>query len=61
MTSDLDGIKAALKYLIERDQSRDISLSHCSHVNNHLYKPEDEQAAKESIIKFYKPILDGLK
>lgn len=58
---DLDGIKRALRFYIEREQRRDISSSHCGHVNSHDYNKEEEIKDKESIIKFYKPIIEGLK
>jgi Leu/Phe-tRNA-protein transferase len=58
---DLQGIKNALKFLIEREMVKDTASVDCRMRNQHLYECGDELPIINGIKKRYESILDGLK
>jgi hypothetical protein len=61
MTNDLDGIKAALKFLIEKEMYKDMNYVINRMKNDHLYTKGQEDEVISNIRNDYNAILEGLK
>ena len=58
--SDIKGIKAGMRFLIERCRDRDVSEAGCDVINQHGSTREDADKAEACVIRSYNKLLKDL-